>query len=215
MVQRKVREVWHFDPKSEAALRKIEKEDAELARMLRKRNQAQPYGHDSILLKCGHVVTRPRSKQVRLWLTLPCEMCTIRDMEMGERFTKGERRRKKERKERQPLGAEASQHRGVVIMVKKAATKTAVVVKKAATKTATAKKAAPVKKGKAGKPARRQAGPNEVAVGVRWFYKKDFAKVLGKDGTGKGRARRKDVKAWAAGILDDAAKSLSASFKDE
>ena len=61
---------------------------------------------------------------------------------------------------------------------------------------------------KAGKPAKRVAGPNEVAVGVRWFYTKDFAKALGRDGNGKGRARRLDVKQWATKILDAAMETL-------
>jgi hypothetical protein len=72
-----------------------------------------------------------------------------------------------------------------------------------------AKGRVPVKAAKkAGKPARRQAGPNEVAVGVRWFYTKDFAKALGRDGNGKGRARRIDVKVWAAKVLDEALDAL-------
>jgi len=45
----------------------------------------------------------------------------------------------------------------------------------------------------------------KTAVIVRWSYTVAFAKALGRNGEGRGRARRNDVKAWATAVLDEAA----------
>jgi hypothetical protein len=48
----------------------------------------------------------------------------------------------------------------------------------------------------------------EVRTNVRWSYNREFARALGKNGTGKGKARRKDVKAWGFAVLNDQATKL-------
>jgi hypothetical protein len=77
------------------------------------------------------------------------------------------------------------------------------------------KKSAVKKSSKVEKPGKRVAKPGEVMTGIRWSYSKEFAKALGKAGTGKGRARRNDVKVWGASVLDKAAAAMTGEAVDE
>ncbi len=77
-----------------------------------------------------------------------------------------------------------------------------------------AKKVVKKSKGKTagkGKP----KGEKMVATNVRFEYSRTFAKALGRDGSGKGKARRNDVKEWARTALQKAMDALVAGEATE
>lgn len=100
-VRRPVRRIDHFEPRSKSHILEVTQNDPWMRKLLLKRRRTRPYGHDVILLTCGHVVTKIRQRPGRvLYPALPCALCTKREDEMNVRYIRADLK-KKRRKKRQ------------------------------------------------------------------------------------------------------------------
>jgi hypothetical protein len=105
-VYRPVVRSMHFPRRAKEDIKRID--DPRLRKRMLRDWPEKPYGHDSILLKCGHVITKWRTKPgLPLWKPQPCKLCTVREDEMSVRYIRADMKKKRRVKKERSIDRSA------------------------------------------------------------------------------------------------------------